>query len=62
MEGFRERAGGEEEEEQQQQHGDGDAVTVREPVLEAGEGAEGEVLHHKPLRHHARLLERLPLN
>lgn len=32
---------------------------VLEPVRGAGEGAAGALLHHAPLRHHARLLERL---
>jgi hypothetical protein len=29
------------------------------PAREAGEGAEGQVLHHAPLRHHAAVLEGL---
>lgn len=35
------------------------AVVVLEPVRGAGEGAAGALLHHAPLRHHARLLEGL---
>ena len=31
------------------------------PAGEPGEGAEGQVLHHAPLRHHARVLEGLAL-
>lgn len=32
------------------------------PVGEACQGAEGQVLHHAPLCHHARLLARLELS
>ena len=35
------------------------AAVVLEPVRGAGEGAARALLHHAPLRHHARLLERL---
>ncbi|CAL9168585.1 unnamed protein product [Musa hybrid cultivar] len=45
---------------EEERGGDGVAV-VLEPVRGPGEGAAGEVLHHAPLRHHARVLERLPL-
>nr|TKV96972.1 hypothetical protein SEVIR_9G465501v2 [Setaria viridis] len=35
------------------------AAFVLEPVRGAGQGAAGALLHHAPLRHHARLLEGL---
>jgi hypothetical protein len=35
------------------------AAVVLEPVRGAGQGAAGALLHHAPLRHHARLLEGL---
>jgi hypothetical protein len=35
------------------------AAIVLEPVRGSGEGAAGALLHHAPLRHHARLLEGL---
>jgi hypothetical protein len=35
------------------------AAVVLEPVRGPGEGAAGALLHHAPLRHHARLLEGL---
>lgn len=59
VEGFSEHEG-----EEQKQRGGGDEddeEVVLEAMRGAGEGAEGEVLHRAPLRHHAPLLERLPL-
>uniref|UniRef100_A0A0D9VSG3 Uncharacterized protein n=1 Tax=Leersia perrieri TaxID=77586 RepID=A0A0D9VSG3_9ORYZ len=39
--------------------GSGGPAVVLEPVRRAREGAAGALLHHAPLRHHARLLEGL---